>query len=146
MAMPLHGFGEKGTLIPDDLFGFEYPDEGYRFFAVEIDRNTESIERTNFTYNTIGKKVAGYVRAINERTFKHWWGIPNLSILMVTTNATHAGNMIDHIKNQGERLDRFAITVEPSFTSNWRVPKALLSHLLDEPWQTPSGHKEITKA
>ena len=30
-------------IIPDNLFGIEYDRGGFRFFAVEIDRNTESI-------------------------------------------------------------------------------------------------------
>src|SRR6266567_2907706 len=53
--------GDK-TLIPDDLFGLQYPDKSYRFFAVEIDRNTESIERRNLTQNTFGKKIDYYLQ------------------------------------------------------------------------------------
>ena len=71
MALPLRG-GDGATLIPDDLFGFEYPGTGFRFFAVEIDRNTESIERTNLACNSIGKKVAGYLEILHGKIHTHW--------------------------------------------------------------------------
>jgi len=143
--LPL-ALGNGNTLIPDDLFGIEYP-EGFRFFAVEIDRNTESIERKNLGYNTFGKKVENYFQALEDKRFKEW-GIPNLSVLVVTTNATHALNMLGYIERQDRPRykDRFAFQVEPCFGALWRVPKTLLAQLTEQPWQTASGTKDITKA
>lgn len=131
-------------LIPDDLFGIEYPGVGFRFFAVEIDRNTESIERKNLDSNTFGRKIAGYLSVLDRRLYSQHWGLPNLSVLTVTTNATHARNILDFIERQEQTkyTERFAFAVEPSFAANWRVPKALLN-LLNEPWTTVSGTKDI---
>lgn len=147
MALPLRA-SHSATLIPDDLFGFEYPGVGFRFFAVEIDRNTESIERTNLAYNSIGKKVAGYLEALHGKIHRQWWGIPNLTILIVTTNATHARNILDYVQKQGDPKygGRFAIITTSVFGANWRVPKDILHHLLDEDWSTTSGAKRISEA
>jgi len=146
VALPLPSLAGN-VLVPDDLFGFEYPGVGFRFFAVEIDRNTESIERKNLDSNTFGRKIASYLTVLKNRIYQSHWGLPNLSILTVTTNGTHARNIIDYVAKQNEPklLDRFAFQSEPSFSANWRVPKEVLSQLLDEPWQTVSGEKYITK-
>jgi len=141
MALPVG----SSKLVPDDLFGIEYPGEGFRFFAVEIDRNTESIERRNLEQTAFGRKVGNYLEVLGARTFQAWWGIPNLSILIVTTNATHGRNILDYIRKQrNEKYEgRFALSVVPSFGVNWRVPKTVLTHLLAEPWATVTGTKDI---
>lgn len=147
-ALPLQLPGGH-VLIPDDVFGLQGSDEKgewYRFFAVEIDRNTESIERQATGYNTWGKKVANYLALLKGRQFDPWWGMPNLTVLTVTTNAVHARNILDYIAKQNDPLaKRFAFACEPLFGANWRVPRALLSHLLDEPWQAVTGSKDITR-
>lgn len=147
MAIPLTAPSGSKTLIPDDLFGLEYPGGGFRFFAVEIDRNTESIERKNLDYNTFGKKITGYLELLRTKGFSDWWGIPNLSVLTVTTNATHAVNLLEYVQKQNNQhhAGRFAFACEPSFGVNWRVPKAVLSALLTDPWTTVSGPKDISQ-
>jgi hypothetical protein len=145
MAIRLPGIGER-ALMPDDLFGLEYPDRGFRFFAVEIDRNTESIERKASRYNTWGKKVAAYADLLQHRLYREWWGLPNLSVLTVTTNATHARNILHYIEKQRTPFaNRFAFHIEANFGANWRVPKAVLSKVLDESWLTTTGFRNISK-
>lgn len=146
MAVPVAGVGQK-TLIPDDLFGLEYPGVGFRFFAVEIDRNTESIERKNMTQNAFGAKIVGYLDVLRRQTYRAHWGLPNLHILSVTTNATHARNILSYVEKQAEPnyASRFAFACEPSFGANWRVPREVLSTLLDERWITTTGLKDISK-
>jgi hypothetical protein len=145
MAVKLPGLGNH-LLVPDDLFGIEYPAKGFRFFAVEIDRNTESIERKNMDSNTFGRKITSYIAILRGQLFRDWWGIPNLSVLTVTTNATHARNILDFIDRQNEPkyADRFAFQAEPTFGTNWRVPKTVLYQLLGEPWVTVTGTKDIS--
>lgn len=144
MAIPIACMGQK-ALIPDELFGFEYPGVGFRFFAVEVDRNTESIERRNMAQNAFGTKVAGYLDILRRQTYRTHWGLPNLHVLTVTTNATHARNILAYIERLGEPQysRRFAFASEPSFGANWRVPKAVLSELLEEPWITTRGVSDI---
>lgn len=145
MALPMSG--DRNALVPDDLFGIEYPDVGFRFFAVEIDRNTESIERVKLDHNSFGRKIAAYLEVLRTKRCRSWWGIPNLSILTVTTNTTHAANILDFIRRHDARdfQDRFLFAVETRFGANWRVPKELLTHLLEHPWLTVSGEKLISK-
>jgi hypothetical protein len=145
MAIRFPGIGDQ-SLIPDDLFGLEYLGRGFRFFAVEIDRNTESIERKATGYNTWGKKVAAYSELLESRLYRQWWGIPNLSVLTVTTNATHARNILDYIEKQRcPFANRFALHVETDFGANWRVPKAVLANVLGGPWFTTAGPRDISK-
>jgi hypothetical protein len=145
MAVPVSGI-EARSLIPDDLFGIEYPGVGFRFFAIEIDRNTESIERKSAEYNTFAKKIGGYLDILRSQSFRSHWGLPNLSVLTVTTNAAHARNIIEYVARLQDPTyaGRFAFACEPSFGINWRVPREVLSNLLNEPWMTISGPKDIS--
>jgi hypothetical protein len=147
MAIPLPGIGERKTLVSDDLFGLEYPGTGFRFFAVEIDRNTESIERRNLDQSAFGRKIAAYLQLLRAQAYRDWWGIPNLHILTITTNATHARNIVDHVRKQNDPAfaGRFAFACAPDFGANWRVPRQVLD-LLDRPWITAGADKYIDRA
>lgn len=134
-------------LIPDDVFGLYVPDRGYQFFLLEIDRNTESIERKELGQTAFGRKLDAYRDILEERIFARWFGFQKCSVLTVTTNATHAENILDNVrKTQSPTLARrFAIAVQPDFGRNWRVPPEVLP-LLNEPWLTATGTRDITAA
>ncbi len=143
MAIPVDT-GRK-ALIPDDLFGLEYPGVGFRFFALEIDRHTESIERTSLGQSAFAAKVAGYAAILRNQSFRTHWGIPNLHVLTVTTNAAHALNIVEHVRKHVDPAyaDRFVVACEPMFGVDWRVPRKLLSALISEAWRTPIGVRDI---
>lgn len=144
LAVPMRGSTKR--LVPDDLFGIRYP-EGYRFFALEVDRNTESIERRNLHQNAFGWKVHAYLEVMRQRRFKDWWGLPNLHVLVLTTNATHAKNMLAYLERQepGKMASYFAFATETSFGAQWRVPREPLVKLFSEPWLTLGGTKHIDR-
>ena len=142
LAIPISGMSQK-TLIPDDLFGLNYSEGGFRFFAVEIDRSTESIERRNGVTGSYGAKVSGYDQILARQLYKEWWGVPNLTVLTVTTNPIHAANLLNYVRQQSQHTERFAFATVPSFSADWRVPRQLLSHLLSSPWKTTGGNKQI---
>ncbi|GAA0326176.1 hypothetical protein GCM10009087_40620 [Sphingomonas oligophenolica] len=144
MAIPVTGVEQK-TVIPDDLFGIEYPGVGFRFFALEIDRNTESIKRKNLRQSAFGAKIAGYLDILRNQTYRTYWGVPNLHVLVVTTNGTHARNILEYIEmlDVQKYSDRFLFTCEPAFGSNWRVPREVLSKLLDDRWIITRGSKNL---
>lgn len=146
LGIPLAG-AERSALVPDDLFGLEYPGEGFRFFAVEADRNTESIERRGLQQSAFGRKIDGYVGVLRDRLYREAWGLPNLHVLTVTTNATHARNILTCVAGRTEPgyAERFAVARAPGFGANWRVPRELLSALIDEAWETPAGPKRIDR-
>ena len=139
LAIPVGG---GGALIPDDLFGLHYPGVGYRFFAVEVDRCTESIERSRNAKGTFAAKIAAYREVLSARRYREWLGIPNLTVLTVTTSHGRAANLVEYVGRSGQHGNRFAFTVEPSFGANWRVPKQPMTHLFDYQWANAS----ITKA
>lgn len=136
------------TIVPDLLFGIEYPGSGFRFFAAEIDRNTESIERRNLRQNAFARKVEAFAGALDAGTYRSWWGVPNLHILIVTTNRTHARRLLEHIAAHvpAHHQGRFAIAVETEFGADWNVPGTVLCHLLNDPWMTTVGPKAFATA
>jgi hypothetical protein len=139
---PLSILAGNKSLIPDDLFGIEYPGKSYRFFAVEIDRNTESIERTKLDQNAFGTKLRGYLEIAGNKTYRSHWGIPNLLVLTVTTNVTHMHNILGYLKKLTEHdpkaAERFLFKAKPEFGSNWRVPE-VMTDILTEPWLRADG-------
>lgn len=142
LAIPLGG-ADRNAIIPDDLFGYQYADGRYRFFAMEIDRHTESIVRSGDMRGTISAKVAAYQEILGRMLYREWWGVPNLTVLTVTTSRRHADNMLQHLCGNGAHADRFAFAVLSSFGADWRVPKAPFLHLLSDPWMTASGERNI---
>lgn len=146
LALPLTAGGAR--VVPDDLFGLEYPSAGFRFFALEVDRHTESIERANLASSAFGRKVESYLAVLANRTYVPWWGVPNLTVLTITTSALHAANIMQFIKRQVDARshERMAIRAETCFGANWRVPQAVLEGLLSEAWMTPGEPKDIGRA
>jgi hypothetical protein len=140
MVLPVKG----KHLVADNLFGIDYGGQ-FRFFAVEIDRNTESIERRNLDQNTFGKKLKAYFDIQHNRIFKEVWGIPNLLVLTITTNATHMANMISHLSRVATpHEEKFLFKAKPEFGVNWRVP-AIMHDLLTEPWARTSTPFDISR-
>lgn len=114
-----------GKLVPDDIFALRREDRKRRHFALEIDRNTESIQRTNSGPNTWKRKIDAYDELFRRELHKQW-GFPRCSVLVVTTNPTHAKNLKAFVGSNSRYPDRFLFAVEEAFGANWRVPKDLL--------------------
>jgi hypothetical protein len=129
--------GDK-TLIPDDLFGLQYGDGSYRFFAVEIDRNTESIVRKRGRYHTFDNKLDAYRGLMERQTHRHHWGVPNLLLLTIPTNETHLVHLVDRVRERGGRYgERFLFKARTEFGVNWRIPE-VIGELLRTPWTRAS--------
>jgi hypothetical protein len=128
------GLTDGKCLIPDGLFGIKYRDGSYRFFAIEIDRNTESIERKRLDQSGFGRKLHGYIDIITNRGYKAQWGVPSLMVLTVTTNHTHLQNMLDYLGGiPTSKAEHFLFRARPEFGANWEVPP-LMNDLITEPW------------
>jgi hypothetical protein len=134
------------AIVPDMLFGLEYPGAGFRFFAVECDRSTESIERRNFLQSAFSRKLKAYDVALGKASHRTWWGLPNLHILIVTTSAVHARNILAAVARHIALPNRlaFAVSVDPAFGANWQVPRAPSSVILRGPWQTVEGARDFS--
>jgi hypothetical protein len=132
-------------IVPDDLFGIDYGGK-FRFFAVEIDRNTESIERRNVGQTAFGKKLNAYGDILERGTFRDVWGIPNILILTVTTNATHMANMLAYASAiTTAHQQKFLFKAKPGFGMNWTVP-AVMDDLVTTPWARVLAPLDISQA
>lgn len=130
----------RGSLVPDAIFGLEYPRRGFRFFALEADRNTESIERANLTQRAFARKAEAYAVIFATQAYRAWWGLPNLHILTVTTSMVHARNIRAAVAERaGPYATQYAFASEPTFGANWRIPSATLSALVMRSWSRAAG-------
>ena len=140
---------EKFDLTPDDLFGLKYADGRTRWFAVEVDRNTESLDR-------LAKKLSDYNQMLRDKAFHTRWGIKNLNVLILTTNKRHMQNIMALVPANVDKQyhNRFKFAYEPIFgtrgdaeeESYWRVPKYLLTWLYETEWLTTEGEVYINRA
>ncbi len=142
LSIPVHD-DEIGHIVPDYLFGLEYPEGGYRFFALEVDRNTESIAPTKRSKNNIAKKVRGYDDILSNATYKSHLLIPNLTVLFATTNETHMHNMIEHVRTNSSKPHKYLFKTFEDFGDVWKVPREILP--VFEPWQTHEKQFDISK-
>ena len=132
------------TLIPDQLFGIEYQGK-FRFFALEADRNHESIASKDLAKNSYGRKIKGYSEIFGNRIYKTVWGIPNLRVLTVTTNPSHMHSMISYTKDNTLDASSFLFTCKTEFGRDWKVP-GLLKDIFTDPWQTTKEPYFINRA
>ncbi|MGA7676234.1 MAG: replication-relaxation family protein [Rhizomicrobium sp.] len=88
---------ELASVVPDAIFGIEYQRDGrkaYRFFAIEADRGTMPILRTDKRQTSLIAKLAVYREAISKGSHKAHWGIPNLLVLVVTLSSSHLEHLL----------------------------------------------------
>lgn len=124
--------------LPDQLFGIDYGGKA-SFFAVEIDRATEPVTRSNLNQNSYLRKILCY-RAINSsRAYKAQWGVPNFIVLNVTVSDAHSRSILELVREVTQKPDgshgitNFLFQVVPNFTHYTRVPP-VMSHLWSAPW------------
>jgi hypothetical protein len=134
LALPV----SSGRLVPDDLFGIVYAVNLIQFFAVEIDRATETI-------NTISHKLLGYFEAMTAAPgvpflYRKEWGIDTFMVMIVTTTETRKRQILEGIRQMNSRhAKRVIVKVLPDFdVLMWRVPEYILTELL-EPWDRADG-------
>jgi hypothetical protein len=114
-------------LIPDALFGIEYTakgQKGYRFFALEADRNTEPASRGTLQQSSYLRKILQYREIAARGTYMTHWGLPNLLVLNVTTNEQHMKNVMHIIEelSDGKGSTYLLFKTMPSLASVERAP------------------------
>jgi len=119
-----------GYLVPDGVFGIEYKGgdaKAYRFFALEADRGTMPIARTDPKQSSYLAKLAAYGEIIARQVHKTHWGIPNLLVLTLTTSAARRSEII--AKLGGGNSPAFLFKA-----ADGKVLRSPLPALLTEPW------------
>ena len=134
-AMPFRIPLDNGgfLVVPDGLFGIEYISDGkktYRFFALEVDRGTMPVERSNASQTSYLKKMQAYRDILRHQRHKSHWGIPNLLVLTVTISAPRMREMIDVLEPQAAGSG--ALLFKAVTANDLTKP---LPQLLSEPWQ-----------
>jgi hypothetical protein len=82
MGIPVSG----SKVIPDQLFALKYPD-GYRAFALEVDRGTEPV-RSNAARKSLARSITQYQTVLDQRLHKQHYGLKsNLAVLWVFNSA-----------------------------------------------------------
>jgi hypothetical protein len=130
-----------GYVVPDGVFGIEYLAGGtkaFRFFALEADRGTMPIARTNTRQSSYLGKLAAYGEIIARQVHKTHWGIPNLLVLTLTTSAARCSEMVAKLGAGGS----------PAFLFKAMDGRGLANPvpaLLTEPW-TRAGSPPLSIA
>ena len=122
-----------GYLVSDGLFGIEYGSGGskaYRFFALEVDRGTMPVSRSNPNQTSYLGKLAAYREVMDRQVHKSHFGIPNLLVLTLTTGEARIAEMLKRLDGQaGNRAAFLFKAIEDD------APRMPMLHLLTEPWQ-----------
>jgi len=122
-----------GYLVPDGLFGLEYAHGGtksYRFFALEADRGTMPVVRTNPNQTSYLGKIEAYREIIAQRVHKTHLGLPNLLVLTLTTGEARMADIIGRLGDQAGDHPVFLFKAVDASSLTTPAPQLLL-----EPWQ-----------
>lgn len=96
------GIPVSGTkLIPDQLFAIQYPD-GYRAFALEVDRGTEPM-RSCAARKSLQRSMAQYVRVLDDNLHRQYYGLKsNLAVLWVFSSVARQ-RQFESLAEPGDR-------------------------------------------
>lgn len=133
LAIPAAG----KCVVPDAIFGVQK--DRPSFYAVEIDRRTESIN-SDTAKTAYGRKLLGYLDILENRTYRSHLGIPSFVVLTVTTSLLHLQGMLNFYRSLGasKYARHFWFKSVSGFSANWRVPPVMLG-LFDEAWIAADG-------
>jgi hypothetical protein len=140
LALPCY----DGVVIPDALFGIDYGGK-YRFFALEADRNTETVVSAKARSKSYSQKLKNYIYVLEQQTFRQVWGIPTLTVMTVTTSNLHMKHILNQLGKIGDSRTaaRFLFKTKPEFGRYWTVPQ-IMRDILVEPWQRVDTPLDIT--
>jgi hypothetical protein len=125
------------SVVPDGLFGLEYRNNGksaYRFFALEADRGTMPIARSNTAQTSYLAKLAIYREVIERKVHRTHLGVPNLLVLSVTTSADHLTKIMQAFEKQYASHAGFLFKSVGPESRSLSVPSR---DLLETPWDRP---------
>ena len=123
-----------GAVQPDGFFALEYRSEAkkaYRFFALEVDRGTMPVQRTNEKQTSYLAKLAMYLDVITRQLHKSYLGIPNLFVLTVTMDRTR---LDDIMRKFGESAGAQALFLFKAIGMGTGALNMPMPQLLLEPW------------
>jgi hypothetical protein len=96
IAIPVGG----SKLIPDQLFAIKKPD-GYRAFALEVDRGTEPV-RSTAARKSLQRSVAQYKQVFSEQINKSHYGLKSNMAVLWVLNSVRRREQLQKIVGQHE--------------------------------------------
>ncbi len=81
----------SSKLVPDGLFGIQYPDGTASFFALETEHG-QPLTRSHFGSGSTKKKLLAYKAISDSKAFKQM-GVNNLRVLVVAPTEQRSANM-----------------------------------------------------
>lgn len=141
-----HSFSRTGTMqradlkiVPDGLFGLEYARDGqktYRFFALEADRNTLPVTRSNLHQTSYLRKILAYRQIAAQNIHKSHLGLPILLVLTVATNEPHMTNIMSLVRELAhEGKSRLFLFKTMSSVGDFKKAPEPAGNILTDPWQ-----------
>jgi hypothetical protein len=126
------------SIIPDALFGLQYPNGSFRCFALEIDRGTMPLTRSTLDETSYLRKLLQYREVISRGVYKTHFGMTATPMLLltITTNARHLDGikvLLQSLAGENHWKRAFLFKAEPSLGSFERAPQPALS-LLTTGW------------
>lgn len=108
---------KHGKLIPDQLFAIKYPD-GYRAFALEVDRGTEPVG-SPAARKSLQRSVSQYREVLERKLHQRHYGLnANLIVLWVLMSAARERQFQDLLmQDRGRHL---TAVCEPGFP-HWKT-------------------------
>ena len=126
-------------LVPDGLFGLEYTGNGskaYRFFALEVDRNTQPVARSDLRQTSYLRKILAYRQVSTQDIHKSHLGLPNLLVLTVTTNEAHMAHIMSLVRELAdEGKSRLFLFKTMSSVGDFKKAPEPSAAILTDPWQ-----------
>lgn len=129
------------SVVPDAVFGLRYNDAGapkYRFFVLEVDRATMPVTRSSLRISSYQRKLLAYDLVLKRRLYRSLWGIPNLLILTVSTNAAHLQNLLGSAQSLGDFRSAFLFK---AVGESQAAAPVLASQLVTLPWISAGDRK-----
>ena len=128
---------------PDAIFGIGYPDGSFAFFALEADRATMPVERSNFERTSIFRKVLSYRQLVRNGTVERYLGLPNLRVLIVTTNDRNLQNIMRLVEelSADKRSELFLFGTSTTLGDFFAAPKPD-GHMLNVAWRR-AGYSDV---
>jgi len=125
------------ALAPDAVFGIAYQGHGARFFALECDRDSEPLRRSNLQQTSYTRKLLQYHQVLRERAYHAQWGLPNLLVLSLTTSELHMRKIVALAEEVCGDVRRFFLFKTMPSLGDFAPPEPPTGRLLTEAWLRP---------
>lgn len=122
------GIPVSGTkLIPDQLFAIKYPD-GYRAFALEVDRGTEPV-RSPAARKSLQQSMSQYQQVLDAGSYRKYYGLrSNLIVLWVFTVKARQRSFTELSSNKNKAVKSACVEQD---NPSWLKTSTLATNLIE---------------